>query len=48
MSCPILPFFSIKDRTAGVGLCENLANDRVKVFFTDTFTINHRKLCSQS
>ena len=33
MSCPTLPFFSIGDRTIGVGLCDNLATDRVKVSF---------------
>ena len=48
MSCPTLPFFSIGDRTIGVGLCDNLATDRVKVFFTCTIAINNRKLCLQS
>ena len=33
MSCPTLPFFSIGDRTIGVGLCDNLANEQIKVSF---------------
>ena len=33
MSCPTLPFFSIRDRTIGVGLCDNLANEQIKVSF---------------
>ena len=31
MSCPTLPFFSVRDRTIGVGLCDNLANEQIKV-----------------
>ena len=48
MSCPTLPFFSAGDRTIGVGLCDNLANEQIKVSFTDTIAINNRKLCMQS
>jgi len=33
MSCPTLPFFSVRDRTIGVGLCYNLANEQIKVSF---------------
>ena len=33
MSCPTLPFFSVRDRTIGVGLCDNLANEQIKVSF---------------
>ena len=33
MSCPTLPFFSAGDRTIGVGLCDNLANEQIKVYF---------------
>ena len=44
MSCPTLPFFSVRDRTIGVGLCDNLATDRVKISFTYTIAINNRKL----
>ena len=30
---PTLPFFSIRDRTIGVGPCDNLANEQIKVSF---------------
>ena len=33
MSCPTLPFFSVRDRTIGVGLCDNLAKEQIKVSF---------------
>ena len=48
MSCPILPFFSIRDRTIGVGLCDNLANEQIKVSFTNKIAINYRKFHLQS